>query len=530
MIKKKVFDSKFVAPLSSHARTRVCFVSEPCFVSFHSGACSKAGGEHGRRSQRRLMAGPLRVVRLFVLVMIVTTVYAGSEASFATHEPHLTAWDPLEAVESFIVSFPEQELSEPDDLDRALDELPVECAVRRLRRTLRGAVLKMRASQARAFQEKHPSVSLERDAVVTAQGFRTFGTQNENDTVRAFSEDPSEVVASSTYTVEQQRALHWGLDRVDQRMLPLDNTVPQDSNAGAGHIVYVVDSGVRSDHVDLQNRVFTEFDSIKKNTYGADDCYGHGTAVASLAAGSKAGLAPGASIVSIRVLDCQGNGLVSDVVSGLETVAEHFAALKMLQSKKNNNFLPTAALTLSLGVPAGRASRSLDAAVRSVVEQHSIAVVAAAGNDVGSERRSDACDFSPGRVASAITVGASDTTDRAWTDGMTGRCVDVFAPGVRVLGASHENPNTFVEWTGTSMAAPIVAGAVLANTRNSKNEILQAATNGVLWDERFSYEQTVTTVYDEMRGDTQWGPERFRGPRPGRVLPGTPNALLFHRG
>ena len=114
MIKKKVFDSKFVAPLSSHARTRVCFVSEPCFVSFHSGACSKAGGEHGRRSQRRLMAGPLRVVRLFVLVMIVTTVYAGSGASFATHEPHLTAWDPLEAVESFIVSFPEQELSEPD--------------------------------------------------------------------------------------------------------------------------------------------------------------------------------------------------------------------------------------------------------------------------------------------------------------------------------------------------------------------------------------------------------------------------------
>jgi len=351
-----------------------------------------------------------RVARVFALATLVATARAGSVGG--EFDTHLGAWDPAEALESFIVSFPEQnqDVTEADDLDRALDELPVECGVRRLHRTLRGAVLRMRSSQAMAFAEKHPRLSLERDAVVTAQGFRTFGRHEENEdendfVVRAFSEDSqTEVLASSSsssFTDPLGRPLHWGLDRVDQRQLPLDNREGRALDAGAGHILYVVDSGVRGDHVDLQNRVFTEYDAVRD---GSDDCYGHGTAVASLAAGARAGLASGAAVVSIRVLDCKGNGLVSDVVSGLERVAEHFAMFKTRNGQNQNEPSPaTAALTLSLGVPAGRASRSLDNAVRAVVEQHGIAVVAAAGNDVGSERRSDACQFSPGRVGAAGT-------------------------------------------------------------------------------------------------------------------------------
>ena len=258
--------------------------------------------------------------------------------------------------------------------------------------------------------------------------------------------------------------------------------------------------------------------------------------------------------MSIRVLDCDGNGLVSDVVSGLEAVAEHFDALAANRRTLNRpnddtgTLNPKAVLTLSLGVPAGRASRSLDGAVRALAETRGVAVVAAAGNAAGSARGDDACLFSPGRARGAVTVGASDENDRAWVDGMTGRCVDLFAPGVGVLGASHVRRDAFAEWTGTSMAAPAVAGAILASIpsfdgtdgRGAAAGVLDDATDGALWDEW----DEVDAFSDDARdgdgdgdGETErgggvafpWGRARFRGAAPGRVLPGTPNKLLFHR-
>ena len=528
---------------------------------------------------------------LFAAATLAATARAGSGATAAERDAGLGLWDASEAFESYILSFPE----ETSELDRALDELPAGSRVRRLRRTLSGAVLRLRASQARAFAERHPSARLERDAVVTAQGYRTPARRtdrnrdDDDDDDDAAVDDAARVSSfafASATPSRHGRPLHWGLDRVDQRRLPLDGRATRDARAGAGAVLYVVDSGVFGGHADFGGRALTARDAFARNDVSppflretrhtldtlddSEDCFGHGTAVASLAAGAEAGLAPAAAIVSVRVLDCDGNGLVSDVVAGLETVAEHFDAL--LETKKSeignreeieesstlesststttirdDELRPefrhvSAALTLSLGVPAGRASRSLDAAVRALAETRGIAVVAAAGNSEGSRRGDDACLFSPGRARGALTVGATDAADRVWADGMTGRCVDLFAPGVEVLGASHAHQDAFAEWTGTSMAAPVVAGAILAaaaaaetDGRGASAGLLDAATAGVLWDE---WDEVDAFSDDTGEGERNggvtfpvtWG-ARFRSLRapPGRVLPGTPNKLLFHR-
>jgi subtilisin family serine protease len=372
----------------------------------------------------------------------------------------------------------------------------------------------------------------------------------------------SSFASASATPSRHDRPLHWGLDRVDQRRLPLDGRATRDARAGAGAVLYVVDSGVFGGHADFGGRARTAHDAFARDDGSppflretrhaldthSEDCFGHGTAVASLAAGAEAGLAPEAAIVSVRVLDCDGNGLVSDVVAGLETVAEHFDALLETRRSEigNREEIVSAALTLSLGVPAGRASRSLDASVRALAETRGIAVVAAAGNSEGSRRGDDACSFSPGRARGALTVGASDAADRAWADGMTGRCVDLFAPGVAVLGASHAHRDAFAEWTGTSMAAPVVAGAILAaaaaetDGRRAAADLLDAATAGALWDEWDAFDKVDTFEVDDTGGTGErnggvtfpvtWG-ARFRSLRapPGRVLPGTPNKLLFHR-
>ena len=515
---------------------------------------------------------PRLALALFAAATLAATARAGSGATAAERDARLAAWDASEAFESFILSFPDA--PETDTLDRALDELPAGSRVRLLRRTLRGAVLRLRASQARTFAERHPRARLERDAVVTAQGFRTSARRpNRNRDEDDDDDDDDDARVSSfasasvsTSPSRHDRPLHWGLDRVDQRRLPLDGRATRDASAGAGAVLYVVDSGVFGGHADFGGRAFTAHDAFapyngvspSQNSFlrggreedsTFDDCFGHGTAVASLAAGEQAGLAPAAAIVSIRVLDCDGNGLVSDVVSGLETVAEHFDALaanrRLNMPNDDTGSRPKAVLTLSLGVPAGRASRSLDAAVRALAETRGVAVVAAAGNSAGSARGDDACLFSPGRARGAVTVGASDENDRAWVDGMTGRCVDLFAPGVGVLGASHVRRDAFAEWTGTSMAAPAVAGAILASEpsdgtdgRGAAAGVLDAATEGALWDEWDEVDAFSDDAGDgDGDGGTErdggvafpWGRARFRGAAPGRVLPGTPNKLLFHR-
>jgi subtilisin family serine protease len=227
----------------------------------------------------------------------------------------------------------------------------------------------------------------------------------------------------------------WGIDRVDQPALPLSNTFTS-VDQGAGVTAYVVDTGVLTTHQEFSGRVLPGFTAISDGR-GVTDCNGHGTHVAGTIAGTTYGVAKAANIVPVRVLDCNGSGFLSSVVSGLDFVA------------RNNAAGSPAVVNLSLG---GGASSTLDAAVENLVSR-GITVVVAAGNSAIS-----ACDASPARTPGALTIAASDINDRFATFSNFGSCVDMVAPGVSVTSAWISNNTSAQILSGTSMAAPHVAG------------------------------------------------------------------------
>jgi subtilisin family serine protease len=236
-----------------------------------------------------------------------------------------------------------------------------------------------------------------------------------------------------------QDGASWGLDRIDQAGLPLNGTYRHDGT-GTGVRVYVVDSGVRDGHAEFAGRVETGWAAVDDG-WGTDDCEGHGTSVAGIIAGTTYGVAKGATVVPVRVLDCAGEAFLSDVVAALEWVSV--------------NATPPAVVNLSLGGPR---STAVDAAVRDLVAA-GIPVVAAAGND-----GDDACLTSPAAEPQAITVAATDVTDaRPWWSNH-GSCVDLFAPGEDVVSAAgwtaggDRTTTGSVTTSGTSFSAPYVAG------------------------------------------------------------------------
>lgn len=229
----------------------------------------------------------------------------------------------------------------------------------------------------------------------------------------------------------------WGLDRIDQPALPLSNTYTS-ADQGAGVRAYVVDTGVLGSHQDFSGRMVAGFTAINDGR-GTVDCNGHGTHVAGTIAGSTYGVAKAASIVPVRVLDCNGSGFLSSVIAGLDWIAQ-----------VNPTGTP-AVVNLSLG---GGASATLDSAVENLVSR-GITVAVAAGNSAVS-----ACDASPARTPGALTIAASNISDGFASFSNFGTCVDMIAPGVSVTSTWISSDTSAAVLSGTSMAAPHVAGLV----------------------------------------------------------------------
>lgn len=248
-----------------------------------------------------------------------------------------------------------------------------------------------------------------------------------------YIEEDAEVTGFDT----QAPAPSWGLDRIDQRALPLSNTFEYSSlGQGAGVRAYIVDTGIRSTHTDFAGRIAPGFSSVIDPVNTTEDCNGHGTHVAGTLAGTTFGVAKAATIVPVRVLNCQGSGTTSGVLAGLDWVAaDHTSG--------------PAVVNMSLG---GKPSRAVDAAVLRVVED-GITVVVAAGN-----AHSNACNSSPARVGEAITVGATNATDTRAPYSNFGKCVDLFAPGSYIISDWYTSDTETNTISGTSMATPHVAG------------------------------------------------------------------------
>lgn len=227
----------------------------------------------------------------------------------------------------------------------------------------------------------------------------------------------------------------WGQDRIDGK---LDNSVIRPTHLGQGVDVYILDTGVRSTHLDIKGRV-AEGISFIPNSPTTEDCNGHGTHTAATAAGSHFGVATLATIVPVRVLSCGGSGYTSWVVSGIVWAAD----------RKSNN--RAAVISMSLG---GGGNTAIDNAVRYAVSKN-IPVVVSAGNSARG-----ACAYSPARVPEAITVGATTITDTRASYSNTGECVDIFAPGSSIPSAWYVSDISVQRLSGTSMACPHVTGVV----------------------------------------------------------------------
>ena len=234
-----------------------------------------------------------------------------------------------------------------------------------------------------------------------------------------------------------QSGATWGIDRIDQRSLPLNSTYAWEGDGG-GVTAYIIDTGILTTHNEFGGRASGGFTSINDGR-GTTDCNGHGTHVSGTVGGSTYGVAKAVNLVAVRVLNCQGSGTTSGVVAGIDWVTQDH------QAKGN-----VAVANMSLG---GGASSTLDAAVAGSVSA-GVTYAVAAGND-----NADACNTSPARAATAITVGATTNTDAKASFSNYGTCVDINAPGVSITSAwatSNTATNTI---SGTSMATPHVTGA-----------------------------------------------------------------------
>ncbi|MES3000540.1 MAG: S8 family peptidase [Pseudomonadota bacterium] len=270
-----------------------------------------------------------------------------------------------------------------------------------------------------------------------SKAFKGFAASMSDDAVQDLRWNPNVAFIEQDQTVslsQTENSATWGLDRIDQADRPLD-TIYHYERTGLGVYAFIIDTGIRATHNEFAGRMVTGYDAVEDGN-GTNDCDGHGTHVAGTVGGTTWGVAKQVQLVPVRVLDCNGSGSWSDVIAGLD-----FAA---------NSTLRPAVANLSLG---GGASAAVNAAVANAVAK-GVVVVVAAGND-----NSSACKFSPASEPSAITVGATTSSDARASYSNYGTCVDIFAPGSSITSAWNTSNTATNIISGTSMATPHVAGA-----------------------------------------------------------------------
>jgi subtilisin family serine protease len=302
-----------------------------------------------------------------------------------------------------------------------------------------------------------------------------FSTTTSRAKAAELAADPRVAYVEQNSTVrlnETQANATWGLDRVDQRNLPLSKSYTYNTSASNVN-AYIIDTGIRTSHSEFGGRASVGTDTVGGGQNG-QDCQGHGTHVAGTVGGKTYGVAKGVKLIAVRVLDCSGSGTTAGVIAGVDWVTAN--------AKK------PAVANMSLG---GSANTSLDNAVKkSIASGVSYAIAAGNGNIIGLP--ANACNYSPARVPEAITVGATDSSDRRASFSNYGTCLDLFAPGVNITSAWKDNDTATNTISGTSMATPHTVGVAAlylsthatATPAQVRDALVNNATSGKVQDPR----------------------------------------------
>ncbi|CAL9450077.1 S8 family peptidase [Streptomyces sp. enrichment culture] len=330
--------------------------------------------------------------------------------------------------------------------------------------TLKAGEARSGTAEGRAVAARH-GAEIERTYTRALNGYEVEASETE---AKRLAADPAvaSVVQNRTFHVTgtQPNPPSWGLDRIDQRNLPLNSSFTYPDSAGEGVTAYVIDTGVRVSHSDFGGRASDGYDAID-NDNTAQDGHGHGTHVAGTVAGGSYGVAKKAKVVGVRVLNNSGSGTTAQVVAGIDWVAR--------------NAVKPAVANMSLG---GGADSALDTAVRNAVAS-GVTFVVAAGNE-----STNANTKSPARVTEAITVGATTSGDARASYSNYGAVLDLFAPGSSITSAWRTSDTATNTISGTSMASPHVAGAAAlhlaanpsATPAQVSTALTSAATTGVV--------------------------------------------------
>jgi len=303
----------------------------------------------------------------------------------------------------------------------------------------------------------------------------------EQDTLVTLSQETNLDALGQADTV--QTGAVWGLDRLDQRQLPLSGTFSY-NKTGAGVRAYIIDTGINTAHTQFgtPSRASSGYDAVD-GSLPAADCNGHGTHVAGTIGGSTYGVAKGVSLIAVRVLDCAGSGSTSGIIAGVNWV----------KSQKQASIPAVANMSLD-----GSYSSSLNTAVTNAINA-GVTFVVAAGNS-----NANACNYSPASASGAVTVGATSNTDTRASFSNYGVCVDLFAPGVSITSAWYSSNTATAILSGTSMATPHVVGVVAlylqghatATPATVRSAIFTAATAGIVKSPGTgSYNRLVFTSY-----------------------------------